>query len=92
MSWLRSLLLILFPYRQHMTEEIDYLRAQVAQKQRRIDEMQDTLLFYKVPQPKVVEPGGPKIQFKPQAAWKTALNGPKIAAPEEKEEPDAVSK
>lgn len=44
MNWLRAILDTLFPLRRHLLEEIDYLRAQVAQKQRRIDELQDALL------------------------------------------------
>ena len=34
----------LFSYRTHMESEIEYLRGQIAQKERRIDEMQQTLI------------------------------------------------
>lgn len=44
MNWLKTILDALFPLRRHLFEEVDYLRAQLAQKQRRIDELQDALL------------------------------------------------
>lgn len=46
---LREFLNMLFPYRQHLNEEIDYLREQLAQKQRRIDVMQDALVSISLP-------------------------------------------
>jgi hypothetical protein len=39
----REFMAILLPYRAHLEDEVDYLRGQVAQKQRRIDEMQATI-------------------------------------------------
>jgi len=36
----------LFPYRTHLELEVEYLRAQVAQKQRRVDEFQE--MFAKI--------------------------------------------
>jgi hypothetical protein len=56
---LREILAILFPARTHLYEEIDYLRAQVAQKQRRIDELQDEIIELKRPEPKVVATQAP---------------------------------
>lgn len=56
MKWLKELMNILFPMRVHLAEEIDYLRAQVAQKQRRIDELQEALIELKKPAPKVIMP------------------------------------
>jgi len=41
MGWIAAL----FPYRAHLEDEIDYLRGQLAQKQRRIDELQDRMVF-----------------------------------------------
>ena len=35
----------IFPYQKHLEQEIEYLRAQLAQKDRRIDEMQQSLTF-----------------------------------------------
>lgn len=43
MNWLRDLLGIVFPYRAHLEAEIAYLRAQVAQQQRRADQLQELL-------------------------------------------------
>jgi hypothetical protein len=51
MNWLRDLLNTLFPYRALVAEELDYLRAQLAQKQRRIDELQDALISSKIAVP-----------------------------------------
>jgi hypothetical protein len=34
----------LFAYRAHLNEEIDYLKDQLAQRQRRIDELQESLI------------------------------------------------
>lgn len=39
----------LFPYRAHLEEEVDYLRAQLAQRQRRVDELQEALIESKTP-------------------------------------------
>lgn len=38
-DWLKYI----FPYRTHLENEIEYLKAQLAQKQRRIDEMMDAI-------------------------------------------------
>ena len=45
MKYLRPLFAALFPYRAYLEAEIEYLKAQLAQKQRRIDEMQEMLAF-----------------------------------------------
>lgn len=38
---LSEIVAVLFPYRTHLEDEVKYLREQLAQKQRRIDEMRD---------------------------------------------------
>lgn len=40
MSWLKHI----FPMREHMQNEIEYLRSQLSQKQRHIDELQSALV------------------------------------------------
>lgn len=51
MEWLKQLIRILFPFRTHLLEEIDMLRAQLAQRNRRIDELQESLLLIVKPAP-----------------------------------------
>lgn len=41
----------LFPFRTKLLEDIDYLRAQLSQKQRRIDELQEALIAIAKPAP-----------------------------------------
>ena len=42
---------VLFPYRKLIREELDYLRAQLSQKQRRVDELQEALIEIAKPKP-----------------------------------------
>ena len=67
----------LFPLRTHLESEIEYLRSQLAQKQRRIDELQDALVVVATPAPKVQferEPSGKLIPVQPRGwdAWRAA--------------------
>ena len=57
----------LFPMRYHLLEEVAYLRQQLAQKQRRVDELQDALVEIRKPQPKAVDARtpAPYIPLKP---------------------------
>lgn len=48
MKWITTL----FPYRTHLEEEVVYLKGQLAQKQRRIDELQEQLVGLLKPAPK----------------------------------------
>jgi len=43
MDILKQIWAVLFPYRAHLEDEVVYLRSQLAQKDRRLVEMQDTL-------------------------------------------------
>lgn len=49
MKWLE----MLFPYRTHLEAEIEYLHQQLAQHQRRRDELEAVLVDIAKPQPKV---------------------------------------
>lgn len=40
MKWIEYL----FPYRTHLEREVEYLRAQVAQQRRRLDEVENAML------------------------------------------------
>jgi hypothetical protein len=69
MERFRQFISILFPVRTHIYEEIDYLRAQLAQKQRRIDELQEALIELKRPTPKVQleqKPDGKMVPIQPR--------------------------
>jgi hypothetical protein len=62
MNRFRSILAALFPYRAHLEAEIEYLREQVAQKQRRIDILLDAVV--KAAAPKAVIPREPPAPIK----------------------------
>lgn len=82
----------LFPYRAHLEAEIDYLRAQLAQKQRRIDALQESLIEISKPAPRVyLSKDDPKIQVRVQPKGWDAVRADRKANPEPKEEPDGVS-
>ena len=49
MNWLA----LIFPYRTHLEAEIVWLQDQLAQKQRRCDELQEALIGAKAPAPRV---------------------------------------
>lgn len=51
----------LFPYRVHLEREVEYLRGQLAQKERRIDEMLEAM------KPAPVAPRAPREAAKPLA-------------------------
>jgi hypothetical protein len=57
----KAFIAILFPYRTHLEEEVDYLRAQLSQKQRRIDEMQEALIAVAKPAPPKPRPEIPPV-------------------------------
>ena len=40
---IRSFIAAIFPYRTHLEAEVEYLRAQLSQRQRRIDELIDAI-------------------------------------------------
>lgn len=88
--WLDSLRGFLFPYRTHLEEEVDYLRAQLAQRQRRIDELQESLIEAKTPRPPAPRPEPkPMPPVKPRG-WekmRTSL----YEAEAKKEQPDGQS-
>jgi hypothetical protein len=44
MTWLKTLIDTLCPCRSHLEREVEYLRAQLAQRQRRVDELQESLI------------------------------------------------
>lgn len=86
MNWLAQFASFLFPLRTHLIDEIEYLRGQVAQKQRRIDELQDALAEIAKPAPKVQferKPDGKLVPVQPRGwdAWRAA----KRAEPKEEE-------
>ncbi len=54
MNWLEAF----FPYRSHLEREIEYLRAQLAQQQRRRDELEAVLAEIAKPRP--------TVKFKPE--------------------------
>jgi hypothetical protein len=77
----------LFPYRAHLEAEIDWLKAQLAQKQRRMDELQDALIEIKKPSLKIQyerKPDGQMIPVQPRG-W-DAYRAFRRAHPEEPEE------
>jgi hypothetical protein len=43
-NWLDQVLKFLLPYRTHLEREVEYLRAQVAQQRRRLDEVENAML------------------------------------------------
>ena len=51
--WYDRLFRFLFPYRYMLLEELDYLRTQLSQKQRRIDELQEALIEVAKPAPRL---------------------------------------
>jgi hypothetical protein len=68
LEWLRTIAGILAPYRAHLCEEVDYLRAQLAQRQRRVDELQEALIDAKAPPVRIArsEPAPPPPPLKPR--------------------------
>jgi len=69
MNWLRDLLLVLFPYRSHLEQEIEYLRQQLSQKQRRVDELQEKLVELLKPPAKIQferKPDGKLVPIQPR--------------------------
>jgi DNA-directed RNA polymerase subunit F len=55
----------IFGYRKHLEEEVDYLRSQLAQKQRRIDELQEKLLEIAKPVVKPIQERKPAEKVRP---------------------------
>ena len=51
------------PHKQHLNEEIEYLRNQLAQRQRRIDELQEALI-------EAAKKPAMKIQYKQEPSGK----------------------
>ncbi|MFP5230785.1 MAG: hypothetical protein ACLGXA_24475 [Acidobacteriota bacterium] len=51
MPWLNTFIAALFPYRTHLEAEVAYLKGQLAQRQRRVDELQEALIAAKAPMP-----------------------------------------
>jgi len=51
-DFLSRLRTFLFPYRTHLEAEVEYLRSQLAQRQRRVDELQEAMVVVAVPPPK----------------------------------------
>lgn len=74
----------LFPYRSHLEAEIEYLRAQCAQKDRRIHELQEALAEIAKPAPKVyLQPETrTKIRVQPKG-WDAFRADRKMNPPEE---------
>lgn len=90
MSWLRQLLGALFPYRRHLEEEINYLRGQVAQKQRRIDELQEALIEHQKLAPKLLKERLTPIRTQP-LGWDAYRENQRHIPPEpEEEKPDGT--
>ena len=61
MSWLSAI----FPYRTHLEAEICWLQDQLAQKQRRCDELQEALVQIKQPSMKIQYERKPDGELKP---------------------------
>ena len=77
MNWLAQFASFLFPLRTHLIDEIEYLRGQVAQRQRQVDVLTDALVMAKIPVPKVQferESSGKLIPVQPRGwdAWRAA--------------------
>jgi hypothetical protein len=83
----RAILIALFPMRTHLCEEIDYLRSQVAQKQRRIDELQEALIAIKQPAPRVPPTVTESPKFRQQPLGIDAVRAARRANPPEEPEP-----
>ena len=67
----------LFPLRTHLESEIEYLRGQVAQRQRQVDVLTDALVVVATPAPKVQferKSDGKLIPVQPRGwdAWRAA--------------------
>jgi hypothetical protein len=84
MKFLLDLMRILFPFRSHLLLEIEYLRAQLASRGRKIDELQEMIL--EIRKPVVKERVEPKPVSIPVhiAPWKARLpqRGPDDYEPE----------
>ena len=61
MNWLA----LIFPYRTHLEAEICWLQNQLAQKQRRCDELQEALCLIKQPSMKIQYERKPDGELKP---------------------------
>ena len=69
---------LLFPYRTHLEAEIVWFQEQLAQKQRRVDELQDALVAVKQPSMKIQyerKPDGKLVAVQPHGwdayrAWR----------------------
>jgi len=60
---------MIFGFRKHLEDEIEYLRGQLAQKQRRVDELQEALVAVAKPAPRVVfekKPDGKLVKVQPK--------------------------
>ena len=78
-----NVLAAIFPYRTHLEQEIVWLQDQLAQKQRRIDEMQEKLLDLPRAVPKVQyerKPDGKLVPVQPRG-WE-AFRAARRANPE----------
>ena len=81
---------MMFGFKKHLEDEIEYLKAQLAQKQRRVDELQEALIAVAKPSPKVVyekKPDGKLVKVQPNG-WEEVRNYQRNH-PEEVEEPEA---
>lgn len=65
MKRLEIILRLIFPYRTHLEQEVEYLKAQLAQNQRRVDEMRELVsnwaskIAEKKPREPLIEPMNP---------------------------------
>ena len=87
MNWLAQFASFLFPLRTHLIDEIEYLRGQIAQRQRQVDVLTDALVMAKIPVPKVQferESSGKLIPVQPRG-W-DAYRANRRANPEPEEE------
>ena len=90
MNWLAQFASFLFPLRTHLIDEIEYLRGQVAQRQRQVDVLTDALVMAKIPVPKVQferEPSGKLIPVQPRGwdAFRAVRRVEREANPEEEQ-------
>jgi hypothetical protein len=87
---MREFLAIIFPYRYHLEQEIEYLKGQLAQEKRRIVELQDKIVLAALrqqiqrPAPAPVEPVKPRDwqSFKKEAYAAQATEKPVSAVSE----------
>jgi len=75
---LQTLRRFFFPYRSHLENEVEYLRLQLAQRQRQIDELQQSLIDIRTPKPSAPRnPPPPPSPVKPRGwrKWQQQLIG-----------------